>query len=164
MKHRVTLDRFNELFYWGNDGVTLWWKVGIRGHSIDTEAGSEKAYGYWTLNIDHVMHKRADLVWWRETGQWPRIGEGFVIDHIDYDKLNDNFPNLQEITELENKQRIRSINTSGFKGVHWHKVNRKWQTYLRVGGRQLYLGSFDELQDAVAARADAERYYGIQAK
>ena len=57
-------------------------------------------------------------------------------------------------------------NSSGTTGVYWHKHNKKWVAAigngLRRNGRALYdcLGYFDNYEDAVAARKEAEIRYG----
>ena len=52
---------------------------------------------------------------------------------------------------------LRQDNTSGHKGVSWHKANRKWTAYISARGRIIFLGSFGTLMDAVAARKAGER-------
>lgn len=45
---------------------------------------------------------------------------------------------------------------SGHVGVAWHKGHQKWIAYIGVGGKQKYIGVFNDLKDAIAAREDAE--------
>lgn len=47
-------------------------------------------------------------------------------------------------------------NKSGHVGVAWHKGHQKWIAYIGVGGKQKYIGVFNDLKDAIAAREDAE--------
>ena len=45
---------------------------------------------------------------------------------------------------------------SGHVGVSWHKRHQKWVAYITVNGKQKYLGVFDKIEDAIAARERAE--------
>jgi len=59
-------------------------------------------------------------------------------DHIDNDKLNNNVSNLRWCTQKENCQNrsMRNDNTSGTKGVSWHKQHKKWQANIMVNGKR----------------------------
>jgi hypothetical protein len=46
---------------------------------------------------------------------------------------------------------LRRTNTSGYRGVSWHKAARKWGAYIRVGGVRRYLGMFDTAEEASRA-------------
>ena len=50
-----------------------------------------------------------------------------------------------------------STNKSGFPGVRLQKS--KWQAYITTNGRNIYLGSFDNKEDAIMARLNAEIKY-----
>lgn len=52
-------------------------------------------------------------------------------------------------------------NTSGFVGVSWCKVTKKWRTFISVKGKLCLLGYFRKKEDAVFVRALAfDKYYG----
>ena len=48
---------------------------------------------------------------------------------------------------------------SGHVGVAWHKGHQKWIAYITVSGKQKYLGVFNDLEDAIAARKKAEKEF-----
>lgn len=55
----------------------------------------------------------------------------------------------------------RCDNTSGHKGACWDKKCKKWAAPIMVDGRNIYLGLFSDIQDAIAAREAAEiKYFG----
>lgn len=94
-----------------------------------------------------------------QTGAWP-------VDQIDHANgvRNDNkFLNLGEADNAENgmNRAITGRNTSGVIGVHWHAPSGKWLAKIRHAGVSLHLGVFDALEDAAAARKDAELRYGF---
>lgn len=44
-------------------------------------------------------------------------------------------------------------------GVCWSNEHKKWRAYIGVDGRQKHLGYFDDINDAIKARKDAEDIY-----
>lgn len=57
------------------------------------------------------------------------------------------------------KDRIRSDNKSGHKGVFWDKIRHKWEAYITHNGERIRLGRFNNKQDAINARLKAEKKY-----
>lgn len=56
---------------------------------------------------------------------------------------------------------VSSNNTSGVTGVTWHKGKQKWTAQITVNNKQISLGSFNDFEDAVKARKEAEdKYFG----
>lgn len=53
---------------------------------------------------------------------------------------------------------------SGHVGVAWHKGHQKWIAYIGVGGKQKYIGVFNDLKDAIAARKKAEEEFSSRRK
>jgi len=54
---------------------------------------------------------------------------------------------------------VSKANKSGCKGVHWHKRDKVWTAYICVDGKQIYLGQYDDYDEAVQVRKDAEEQY-----
>ena len=44
-------------------------------------------------------------------------------------------------------------------GVCWSNECKKWRAYIGVNGKQKHLGYFDDIDDAIKARKDAEDIY-----
>lgn len=58
-------------------------------------------------------------------------------------------------------QRKRSTNKSGKVGVWWDKKLNRWVAFIRSEGKAIYLGSFENVEDAIQKRKEAElKYYG----
>lgn len=74
-------------------------------------------------------------------------------DHIDGDGLNNQRANLRRATTAQNGANRRSNvgSSSRFKGVTWHKGDKRWQASIKVDGRNRYLGSFRSEEDAARA-------------
>jgi hypothetical protein len=46
---------------------------------------------------------------------------------------------------------MQSDNTSGFKGVTWHKSNKKWVAQIKVASRKKHIGLYPTPQEAALA-------------
>ena len=85
------------------------------------------------------------------------------VDH----KFHDNFDCRKEflriVTPSQNQMNrgIHKNNTSGVKGVSWHKDKEKWRSYISINKKCTQLGYFDNFEEAVNVRKIAEeKYYG----
>lgn len=56
-------------------------------------------------------------------------------------------------------EKIPKNNTSGHKGVSWDSSREKWSAYIHVQGKYIHLGRFDEKEDAIRVREEAEEKY-----
>lgn len=90
-----------------------------------------------------------------------RAGMSGRIDHRDRDKLNNRRSNLRTASRSQNgaNQERRQNNSSGYKGVAWHRQCEKWCAYIKVDGKRLHLGLFVNLVDAAQAYDRAARKY-----
>lgn len=73
-----------------------------------------------------------------------------MIDHINGDKDDNRIANLREATSSQNQRNTvkKSTNKSGYKGVCWHKRQKKWQVSIRYDGKPHHIGYFDNVLDA----------------
>lgn len=114
--------------------------------------------GYMYVSINRRPIAVHRVAWAVETGRWP-----IEVDHRDTDKSNNRWPNLREATRSQNEMNgpRRTDNTSGFKGVGWHKCKSSWRAYIQKDGRHIHLGYFDTPELASAAYAtNAARLFG----
>jgi len=85
------------------------------------------------------------------------------VDHIDRNPSNNIWTNLRAATHSLNMYNtgMRSHNTSGHKGVTYNKRDKTWGARIGVNGKQVSLGTFTNIDSAIAARKAGEsRYYG----
>lgn len=76
------------------------------------------------------------------------------VDHINRDTLDNRKQNLRICTTFENNQN-QGTNKSGCVGVCWDKSRNKWR--VMIG--KINIGRFDNFEDAVKARKQAELTY-----
>ena len=55
--------------------------------------------------------------------------------------------------------KLRSNNTSGVQGVYYNKQRKRWHSYIRCQGKNHFLGTYENFEDAVKARKEAEEKY-----
>lgn len=86
-----------------------------------------------------------------------------LVDHINRNGLDNRRSNLRPATTAENARnsKLYENNTSGYRGVSWHKRDRCWRTQIKVSGKLLELGRFQSPEEAARAYDEASlRYHG----
>ena len=85
------------------------------------------------------------------------------MDHINHDRADNRIANLREVTHQENLKNMsmNPANTSGVTGVGWVRSRKTWSAIISVNGKNKRLGSFQNKEDAIAAREAAEIKYGF---
>ena len=94
------------------------------------------------------------------------LGDGKIVDHINGDGLDNRRENLRIVSPSINKYncRMKSTNTSGFRGVAWHKRDQRWRANICVKGKQIHCGQFlDKILAAKAYDKAALKFYGNDA-
>jgi hypothetical protein len=73
---------------------------------------------------------------------------GFVIDHIDHNKLNNVRGNLRIATQQQNlfNRQLNHNSNTGFKGVSYKRG--RWQARIQFNEQPIYLGSYEDLKTA----------------
>ena len=88
---------------------------------------------------------------------------GKEIDHRNGNVLDNQRHNLRHCTHAENMRNSarQSNNTSGYKGVSWSRVAKKWQVQIKYNSVKISLGYFFCLIKAAEAYdAGAKKYHG----
>jgi hypothetical protein len=87
--------------------------------------------------------------------------KGAIVDHEDRNPLNNRRNKLSVVSSSESN-RNRSVfknNTSGYPGVTLNRKSGKWKSVLRINGKEMFLGYFEDVNDAIAIRKEAEAEY-----
>ncbi len=86
-----------------------------------------------------------------------------LVDHVNGDKNNNNIKNLRWVNKKENAQncKLSLRNSSGTKGVTYDKSRKKWKAHICVDYKHVFIGRFDNKDDAIKARQNkAKELYG----
>lgn len=87
-----------------------------------------------------------------------------VSDHKDRNGINNQSYNLRRVSRNLNSHNKKISGKSKYRGVSWHKRSNKWQSRIGTDGVEIYLGMFDNEQDAAHVFDEAAReIYGDNA-
>ena len=89
--------------------------------------------------------------------------EKYDVDHINHKITDNRKENLRVVLHNENlmNTKLYSNNTTGVKGVYWDKNRKKWMVCITAYKHTYHLGRFDNFDDAVRVRKEAElKYHG----
>ncbi|ECF5934230.1 Pathogenesis-related transcriptional factor and ERF protein [Salmonella enterica subsp. diarizonae] len=136
------------LNYEPETGVFTWKSPGNRAF-IGRVAGCLDREGYVYFYVNKKRYFAHRLAWLYVYGFWPAN----LIDHVNGVRSDNRIINLREATRTEcNRNSRRSKkNTSGVKGVHWSKNEKKWRARCGFNGKQHSLGYFLNITDAERA-------------
>jgi hypothetical protein len=150
----------NNLIAWVDEEDACLARMGWHAKS----AGKNRAPTYyavhqWTVGKTRGEYFLHNLVW--ERANDAPVPKGFLVDHINRDKLDNRRENLRLATRKDNeanKRKRRGKTTSKYKGVtkmNTGKRKKKWRSTITVDKKQVALGSY--MTEVEAARAYDER-------
>lgn len=161
----LTQEELKRILHYDPDTGMFTWIVSPARHiKIGSVAGRVKitkkdGKGYRAITIKRNFCSEHRLAWLYVHGRYPDN----QIDHINGDGTDNRLINLREVTANENcrNKRKPKNNKSGMVGVSWSKNNNKWMACIKINGVTKHIGYFDILLDAVAARINANKFYGF---
>ena len=136
----LTQSRVKEILNYDRETGVLSCRVDRWMLKVGDVVGNLMADGYLRLSIDGRTYKAHRVIWLWMTGEWPKKD----IDHVDLNRSNNCWKNLRVATKSQGgaNRRRPANNTSGLKGVCLLRSGR-WQSAIKVNGRNIYLGLFD---------------------
>lgn len=80
--------------------------------------------------------------------------DGYEIDHINLDTLDNRRCNIRYCTHQQNQmnQPLQCNNTSGVSGVSYYPPRKKYRARIKICQKDIHLGYYDTFEDAVMAR------------
>lgn len=141
------------LFEYDADTGVIRWRVSRGRVKAGAEAGCLDGQGYRIIRAFGVIYQAHRIAWLFHYGIWPAE----ELDHKDRDKSNNRILNLREATRVQNACNSAApiSRSSGFRGVTKHR-NGRWQASIKIKGRSIYLGLFNDAEDAHAAYCSAQ--------
>lgn len=137
-------------------GVFIWREQTAQSTKIGSVAGNLNKLGYIRIRFLKRGWMAHRLAWRIVHGVWPAN----QLDHINGVKSDNRLVNLREATDSENQRNtpLDVTNTSGFKGIVWHKRNKKWMASCRVNRKKVHLGYFLTPEAASTAYLEFARH------
>jgi len=118
--------------------------------------GPLTAMGSWCYQSPGYAATRTDnalLLMHRVVADWEWRPDTRFLDHRNRNRLDNRVANLRYARPTDNLMNSspRRDNTSGYRGVFWHKRAKKWMAQIKYEGITHYLGLFDSKVDAAIA-------------
>ena len=152
----LTPENLCEIFSYDPNTGEIRWKKRISQKSVIGKiAGNKLPSGRVNITVNYKHYKAHRIVWAMMTGKWPEN----EIDHINRNPSDNRWENLREVTHSQNMKNlpIPKTNKSGYKGVSWHAIGKKWQAHIKANGVNYYLGLFNTAEDAAKAYIEASK-------
>lgn len=162
----LPIEFLRECFNYNAETGDLTWKVRPQNHfptkkgcnvfnsrCACKKAGFQNSRGYIAVNIGSYAYLSHRVSWALHYGVWPEKD----IDHVSGDKTDNRISNLRMVTREINSrnQKLRKTNSSTCMGVT--KDRGSFRVRINVDGKRLSVGTFATLDEAIAARKQAER-------
>lgn len=136
-------------------GIFRWYKI----HGLRVELGNiagqrVNSHGYKHIQFEKKLYPAHRLAWFFVHGDWPN-----QIDHINGNRADNRIENLRNVTVEINNQNRRTAHKNSKTGVLGviKKPSGKFFAEIRVKGKKIHLGSFDDCQQASEAYLKAKR-------
>jgi len=115
----------------------LYWKNVVhlnQSKLIGQKAGFIHPTGYRHITFMGKQHKAHRLIWLYVYGEMPK-----EIDHINGDRQDNRLENLRSVTRSQNQfnKAMAQNNTSGYRGVSWHKKSQQWAIRVCANGKSM---------------------------
>jgi HNH endonuclease/AP2 domain len=142
----ITQDRLKYWLYYNEIAGEFNWLVSPRNGIKDYDVAGTFQNGYIRIRVDGKKYLAHRLAFLYMTGEWPKD----QVDHINGIRDDNRWCNLRNCTNSENKMntRLQANNKSGYKGVHWDNIQKKWRASCRVNTKLVNIGRFDNIEDA----------------
>jgi hypothetical protein len=153
----LSLDRLKSAVYYCPESGWFIWMTSDDGQEFGARADMAAGGGYRTVTIGDETWRAHRLAVFYMSGVMPSMD----IDHIDGNPGNNAYANLREVTRAEN-MRNRKLHKNNISGVHGvYPKKHRWLAAIGRNGKKVELGSFADVDDAIAARREAEKGAGF---
>lgn len=119
---------------------------------------STHSTGYLSGSVFGKSYLAHRVIWILYYGSDPDI-----IDHDNGVKSDNKLANLKDVSPTNSMRNTPKPkhNTSGIVGVHWASHISKWAATIKVNKKSNHLGYFENFDNAVSARKNAEQLHNF---
>lgn len=151
MTDQELINLINERFTYEPDTGLFRHKISSKRKRAGTIAGSLDSQGYTILTLQvngkPKLYKAHRVSWLIHNGKWPDN----EIDHINRDRSDNRISNLRDVAHRDNMNNMDQVDSA--KG--YYKSGNKYKAQIRMNGKQVYLGRFDNEEKAKQAYIEA---------
>lgn len=161
MRIPLTQEKLKSLLNYNSETGTFTWKhaMGPGKPQSGREAGNPTTDGYLRIQIEGRTYTAHRLAWLYMHGVWPAP----QIDHIYGVRTDNRISQLRLATHAQNNRNraMQRNNKSGFVGVRWNKLAKRWKAKICFEGKCIHLGYFSSAKDASEAyKSKAAQLFG----
>lgn len=151
-KTDLTQEQVRGLFSYDPDSGVLRWKKPRYGPDRSV-AGVRHSGGYLSVGINYQHYLVHRVIWLYVHGEHPP-----EIDHLNGIRNDNRLVNLRACPRTQNQQnaKLRKDNQAGIPGVNYNARVSRWQVRIQHDNVRYFIGLFERLEDAVAARKAAQ--------
>lgn len=123
---------------------------------------SKDTHDYPVINLSSSVVRLHEVVMAQSFYELPK---GCYVDHINQDKMDNRRINLRFVTPQESSRNmpLKGNNTSGVTGVYKTKYGT-YRAYITANKQRKELGYYKTLEEAVAARREAEDRFNFKTR
>jgi hypothetical protein len=142
----ISLEYLKSILDYNQETGIFTWKVKKGIFKKGDIAGYLETKGYLGICINYVRYRLHRIAYFYKTGSWPK-GQ---IDHINGIRSDNRFCNLRDVSQNQNMSNSKKHkdNLSGYKGVSWHKKDKKWRCRICFNGKHIFIGNFNTKEEA----------------
>ncbi len=112
--------------------------------------------GYIAIYVCGRLYLAHRLAWFYVNGEWPSR----YLDHQNGVKTDNRFCNIRLCSQrqnMANQNKLRKNNKTGFRGVSFRPDSGKYRAVMKIGCKQISLGSFKTALEAKTAYDEMHR-------
>ena len=154
-----------KLFTYDREAGVLYWRIRDRNtirRKYVAGTSKETTWGYRQVCIKGKIYQAHRIIMLLCFGHIPENAEIGHINHVRDDNRLDNLRFVTRGENLKNKS-VNSRSTTGVTGVGFDKSRNKFIAQISVNYRGHFLGYYDTLEEAAAARAEANLKFNFHA-
>jgi hypothetical protein len=144
------------LSYDKDTGEFTWLNKPSASIKANSTAGRLSNKGYKQITYKGKQYSSHRLAWLYVYGEWPTGS----IDHINGVRTDNSIANLRDVSlqiNMQNLVRPRKNNKSGYLGVCWDGYMKCYKSAIKIDGKSIHLGYYDNPRIAHDAYVTAKR-------